>query len=154
MMTQGFKRGSRCWTKSPTYLFLQLIQHIQEVARSTSLDMTMVFHVRPYCRFTLIKSNLGRKKLHRTNQGYNFLGGSFSNTDNVRVPTQFRRERRFQHLKIWFFLKNRPIHFHINSVRVMRLFKLNKLTFPSIEINKPNLTSVCSVFYVRFKFKN
>ena len=26
------------------------------------------------------------------NQGFNFLGGSFSNGDNVRDPIQFRRE--------------------------------------------------------------
>ena len=28
----------------------------------------------------------------RTNQGSNFLGGSFSNRDNVRAPIQFNRE--------------------------------------------------------------
>ena len=31
-------------------------------------------------------SNLRRKKLHRTNQGSNFLGGSFSNTDHSLDP--------------------------------------------------------------------
>ena len=51
--------------------------------------MTTVFHAWPYGRF--IKSNLGRKKLHRKNQGSNFLRGSFSNRGNVRVPIQFRR---------------------------------------------------------------
>ena len=33
-----------------------------------------------------------RKKLHRTSEGSKFLGGSFSNRDNVRAPIQFRRE--------------------------------------------------------------
>ena len=33
-------------------------------------------------------------ELHRTNQGSNFLGGSFSNRDNVRAPIQFRREHQ------------------------------------------------------------
>ena len=39
--------------------------------------MTQVFQPRSYGRF--IQSNLRRKKLRRTNQGSNFLGGSFSN---------------------------------------------------------------------------
>ena len=39
-----------------------------------------------------------RKKL-RTNQGFNFLGSSFSNRDNVRAPIQFRRENQAQNLK-------------------------------------------------------
>ena len=52
--------------------------------------MTIVFHARPYGRFKEIKSSLRRKKLHRTNQGSNFLGGSLSNRDNVGAPIQFR----------------------------------------------------------------
>ena len=32
------------------------------------------------------------EKLHRTNQGSKFLGGSFSNRDNVRAPMKFIRE--------------------------------------------------------------
>ena len=87
--------------------------------------------------FIEIQSNLRRKKLHRTNQGSNFLGGSFNNRDNVRAPVQFRRESQPQHLKRWFFLKNRPIHFHINSTSVIRPVKRNQLSFSSIEINKP-----------------
>ena len=43
-----------------------------------------IFHARPYSRFIEIQSNLRRMKLHRTNDGTNFLGGGFSNTDNVR----------------------------------------------------------------------
>ena len=66
-------------------------------------------------RFIEIQSNLRRKKLHRTNQCSNFLGGSFNNRDNVRAPIHFRRQSQPQHLKRCFFLKNRPIHFHINS---------------------------------------
>ena len=49
-----------------------------------------------YGRFLEIHSNLRRKKLHRTNQGSNFLGGSFSNRDNVRAPIQFRRESQIR----------------------------------------------------------
>ena len=56
-------------------------------------------------------SNLRREKLHRTNQGSNFLWSSFSNRENLRTSIQFRRERQPKHLKRWFFLKNSPIHF-------------------------------------------
>ena len=72
-----------------------------------------------------------------TNQGSNFLRGSSSNRDNVRFPIQFRRECQPQHLKGWFFLGNKPIHFHINSTSVIRLVKRNQSSFSSIEINKP-----------------
>ena len=50
--------------------------------------MTTVFHTWPHGRFIEIQNNLRRKKLHRTNQGSNFLGGSFSNRGNVRAPIQ------------------------------------------------------------------
>ena len=36
------------------------------------------------------------------------------------VPFQFGRESQPQHLKRWFFLKNQPIYFHINSASVIR----------------------------------
>ena len=58
--------------------------------------MTTVFHGWLYGRLIEIQSNLRRKKLHRTNQGFNFLGGSFSSKDNVRAPIQFRRESQPQ----------------------------------------------------------
>ena len=81
-----------------------------------------------------IQGNLRKKKLHRTNQLCNFLRGSFSNRDNVSGPIQFERESQPQHLKQWFFLKNRSIHFHINSTTVIRWVKQNHLSFSSIEI--------------------
>ena len=61
--------------------------------RSTSPDMTTVFDAKPYGSLIEIKSNCGRKKLRRMNQGSNFLGGSFGNGGNVEAPIQFRRER-------------------------------------------------------------
>ena len=103
-----------------------------------------VFHTWTHGRLIEIQSNLTGKKLHRTNQGSNFLGGSLNNRDNVRSPVQFRRAQH-QHFKIWFFLKNRPIHFHINRTSVIRLVKQNQLTFSSIEINNSILASVHSV---------
>ena len=94
-----------------------LIQQFQVATRATSPDMRTVFHAWPYGGFIEIQSNLRRKKLHRTNQGSNFLGSSFNNRDNVRAP----------------------IHFHINSTSVFRPVKGNQLIFCSIEINKPLL---------------
>ena len=52
---------------------------------------------------------------NRTNKSSNFLRGSFSSRDNVRAQTQFTRERQPQHLKRWFFLKNRSTYCHINT---------------------------------------
>ena len=48
-----------------------------------SPDVPMVFHAWAYGRFIEIQSNPKRKKLHRMNQGSSFLGGSFSNRDNL-----------------------------------------------------------------------
>ena len=70
--------------------------------------MTTVFHAWAYGRFVEIQSNLRRKKLHRTNQGCNFLGGSFSNRDNVRAPIQFRKESQPQLLKDDFSARKDP----------------------------------------------
>ena len=61
--------------------------------------MTTIFHAWPDGRFIEIQSNLRRKKLHRMNQGLNFLRGSFSNTDKVRALIKFRRESQPKHLK-------------------------------------------------------
>ena len=75
----------------------------QVATRSTSLDVTTVFHAWAYGRFVEMQSNLRRKKLYRTSQGSHFLRGDFSNRDNVIDPIQFRRESQHQHLKRWFF---------------------------------------------------
>ena len=61
--------------------------------------MTTVFHAWSDRRLTEIQSNLRKKKLHGTDQGTNFLGGTFSNRDNVRAPIQLRRESQFQDVK-------------------------------------------------------
>ena len=72
--------------------------------------MTTVLHAWLYGRFTEIQSNL-RKKLHRTNQGSNFLGGIFNNGSNVRAPIQFRRESQPSILKDDFSLRTGPSTF-------------------------------------------
>ena len=51
---------------------------------NNSPDMSTIFRALPYGRFIEIQSNLRIKKRLRTNHGFNFLGGSFSNRDNVR----------------------------------------------------------------------
>ena len=118
-------------TKTPV-TFSSLIQHFQVTVSNTSPHMTTLFHARLSGRFKEIKGNLRRKKLHKVNHVSSFFGGSFSNRDKVTLPIQFRGERQSQHLKRWFFLKKRPIHFHINSTSVIRLVKQNKLSFSSI----------------------
>ena len=95
--------------------------------------MTTVFHALLYGRFIEIQSNHRRKKLHRTNQGSNLFGGSFSNNDNVRVAIAFGRERQPQHLKRLFFPINKPIHFYFNSTTVVRLVKQRSAVFPAFK---------------------
>ena len=116
--------------------------------------MTTVFHAWPHSIFIKIRSNLRRQKLHRKNQGSNFLGGSFSNRDNVRTPIQFRREGQPQYLKRRFFLKNRPIHFHINITDATRPVKRTQLSFPRIEMKKPLPAPSHCVSQIRFKFRS
>ena len=106
MMSQGFHRGTQQMTNSPTYLLLQLILDIQIATASTISYKQTVSQVRLYDIFREIKTNLRRKKLHRRNEGSNFLAASFSKTDNVRDPIQ---------LIIQFFIRNRYIYFHMNS---------------------------------------
>ena len=57
--------------------------------------MATVYYARLIGRFIEIKSSFRRKKT-LTNQGFNFLEGSFSNEDNVRAEVQYRRERNSQ----------------------------------------------------------
>ena len=92
--------------------------------------MTTVFYALPYVGFVEIQSDL-----HRTNEGANFLGGSFSNRDNVRAPIEFRRENQAHHLKRRCFLKKRPIHFHISRTSVITLDGSNETSqvFPTLK---------------------
>ena len=54
--------------------------------------MITVFHAWLYGRFIETQSNLRRKYLHRTNQGSNYFGGTFSNRDNAKAKIQFTRQ--------------------------------------------------------------
>ena len=97
--------------------------------------MTKVLYARLDSRFTEIKCNLKRIKLHRVNQGSSWFKGSISNRNNAIAPTQFKRERQRQYLKGLFSIKNRPIHLHINSNTIIGTVKRNKLEFSRIEIS-------------------
>ena len=55
------------------------------------------------------------------------------------------------YLKIQFFLKKRPTHFHIKGTSVIRRVKQNKLIFSSIEINKPLPSSHCLIDQNQFQ---
>ena len=46
-----------------------------------------------YYRFIEIKGNPRKKKYYTNNQNFNFLGGSFSNRENVRTPIQFKAKK-------------------------------------------------------------
>ena len=80
----------------------------QVATRSTSPDMTTVFHTWPSSRFIEIQSNLRRKKLHETNQGSNFLGGSCSNRDNVRSQSNLEEKVNHSILKDYFSSRTDP----------------------------------------------
>ena len=116
--------------------------------------MATVFHAWLYGGSIEIQSNLRWRNLHRMNQGSNFLGQGFSNRTDGRAPIQFRRERQPQHLKRHILLKNRSIHFHINSTSVIRPVTKNQLSFSRIENNKPLPVPVHSVSLIRFKFRS
>ena len=94
--------SSKWRTSSSAYPFLKLTQQLQFATRSTSPDLTTVFHAWPYGRFIEIQSNIRTNKLHTTNQVSNFPGSSFSNRGNVKTPIQLRRETQPQDIKRWF----------------------------------------------------
>ena len=55
------------------------------------------------------------------------------NASGLRDSIIFRRESQPKHLKRWFFLKNRPVHFHINSTRV-RQANGTSWVFPTLKL--------------------
>ena len=115
--------------------------------------MTTVFHTWGHGRFIEIQSSLRSKNCHRTNYSPNFLGGSFSNRDNVRPPIQFRREGQPQHLKRYFFSRTDP--FILTSIKPLLLGRsIIQMSLFSTEINKKLITSVHQVSKIRSKFRS
>ena len=72
--------------------------------------MKTVFHAWPYGRFIEIKRNLRRKKLHRANQGSNFLEGNLA-IDNVRAQSNLEETVNPSILKDDFSLRTDPSTF-------------------------------------------
>ena len=83
--------------------------------RSTSPDLTVVFHPRPDGRYIELKHNLKRKKLFRTNQDSNFFGGTCYSRGMVsKNPNPIRRERQSSFLKDDFSSSTDPYVFMTN----------------------------------------
>ena len=121
---------------------------------SASPIMPTVFHARPYDRFMEIKSILRRKKLYRTNRGSNFLGGSFRAIETMSEPQSNLKDKGSSSILNYDFSSKRdPSIFNINSTRVTRPVNRNKLSFSSIEINKPLTAQDHSVSSVRLKLR-
>ena len=93
MMSQKFKSSREAASEGPTVLYTRFCGLL------TYPRHDYKFHARLYGRFIETKSNLRKKKLHRTNQGSNLLGGRFSSWENVTTPIQFRRQQQPKHLK-------------------------------------------------------
>ena len=96
------------------------IAYLSYSSSSQEHQSRQVFHARLHGRFIEIKSNPRKKKMHETNRGFSFVGGSFSIREFVKTPVLFRRKRQPQHQ---------------THTGVIRLVKGNKLDFSSIEIN-------------------
>ena len=80
--------------------------------------MTIVHHAKSYGRFIQIKSNLRRKKLHRTSAPI-FLDAVLPRM-TMSDPQFSLEEDGSPSIVNYFFLKNTPIHFHISSTSVIR----------------------------------
>ena len=96
-----------------------------------------------------MKNNARRKKLHSTNK-YPIFFEAVSATETMKEPeSNLEKKGSPSILKKIFFFKNRSIHFHINSIRVFRLLKQNKVSFSSIEPDP-----VYSVLWVKVQKPN
>ena len=83
--------------------------------------MTTVFHALPYGRFTEKQSKL---KLHRANQGSQFLGSSFSNRDNIRAQSSLEEKVKPSILKDEFSSRTEPSIF--TSIALVFLDRSNE----------------------------
>ena len=78
-MNRSFQSTSKCRTNRPNHPFLKpILKHIQVAIRSTILGTTAVIYARLNGRFIVMPREVKRKKLQRTNQGFDFLRASFS----------------------------------------------------------------------------
>ena len=84
-------------------------------------DKATVFSAWSYHKFTEMQSNLGRKKLDRANQGPNFLGGSFSIGDNLRLQSSLELKVNPSILKNDFTSRTNPSIF--TSIEPVLLYR-------------------------------
>ena len=96
--------------------------------------MTTLLHTWPYCR---VKEQHHERETSQNESRLQFSRRQCQQRKRLRVPIQFGRKRQPQHLKRRFFLKNKLIHFHINSTSFITPVKRNQLSSSRIEINKP-----------------
>ena len=89
-----------------------------------------IFYASLYGRFTETKSSLRRKKLHRTNQGSNFLC-SFSNGDNVKATSNLEEKDNPSILQDDFSSTIDPSIF--TSIASVLLDWPNKTVFPALK---------------------
>ena len=102
MMSQGLKKSFKRGTNNPTSDLSEIFKKKLGIPAQTLINS---IQCKTFVVVMEIKSNLRRKKIHRTNHGPNFNRGSFSNRDNKRTPILFRGEGQSQHFKRLFFLK-------------------------------------------------
>ena len=107
--------------------------------------MTKVFYAWLYGRFIEMQSSLRRKKPHRTNQGSNFFGGTFSNRDNGRAPIQLEEKVNLSILKDDFSSTTEPSIF--TSIEPLLLDRPNETSwvFPALKSTSHFLPSQCLI---------
>ena len=122
---------------------------------STSLDMTIVFHAKLYSRLIGIQSNLRRKKLHRTNQGFNFLGGTFSNREYLIFNPESNLEVKVNSSILKDDFSSRTDPFIFTSIASVFLDQSHKASYvlPALKTTSYFLLE-SSVLKIRFKFKS
>ena len=142
-----FNRGIRYWTTLKCYMKWLSMTYVVRFDKIDGSASEVTCASQPSTRMELRHLQITMVMQYKYNNMSNlmkeFTRGLKRN--DVRAPIQFSRERQLQLLKRWFFLKNRPIHFHINSTSVIRSVKGNKLRFISTEINRPLPAPVINV---------
>ena len=91
-----------------------------------------VFYVWQYGRLIEIQSNLRRKKLHITNQGSDFLGGSFS---NIMQQPQSNLEEKVNPgiLKDYFFSRTNTFIFTLIKPELIDRSNKTSWLFPALK---------------------
>ena len=123
IMSQGFKVASLGLTD---YILFSVVN------RSTSPDMTRVFHERPYCRFTEIKGNLRIKKLYRMNQDSNFPGTFLA--IEKEPQSNSRRKNNYIILKGDSSRSTNPFIFMSKAPQLFEWANEVRLVFPSLKL--------------------